>query len=252
MNKEEQIFIHHCHDLSNRTYEHCYPLFTNFLNQNEISLLKEVEDDFMTSVTLYGGFEDAERRMACFHLDAFSLSTEVYPISILMITSAYKKENLSSLTHRDVLGAFMHLGIEREMIGDILLYPEKIYIFCVADISSVVLTDLSKIGHQQIRIKEIPNGDFSYTPNFNEVHSQISSNRLDAFLSEACHISRKSSVEYILAGKVFINSKMIDNYSKKLEEGDILSIRGFGKIKFSAFEGISKKGKIKIAFFWYQ
>ena len=43
------------------------------------------------------------------------------------------------LTHRDVLGALMHLGIDRGKIGDIICQSDVYYIFCEEMIHTFIM-----------------------------------------------------------------------------------------------------------------
>jgi len=69
----------------------------------------------------FGGYEGAERRMAVFlpdYLDEESLyDPELSPVVCIRAVFYQNDE----LCHRDFLGALMHLGIERETLGDIVL-----------------------------------------------------------------------------------------------------------------------------------
>jgi RNA-binding protein YlmH len=48
------------------------------------------------------------------------------------------------------------------------------------------------------------------------------------------------------AGKVFINGKQCFSSSQLIKEGDVISVRGKGRIKYLGNESVSKKGRIRI------
>lgn len=78
------------------------------------------------SCFLYGGFEEAERCCAVFlpsYLDreAFLEGEKEDPQVVACLEIRPLQDKFADdLTHRDFLGALMHLGIEREQVGDIL------------------------------------------------------------------------------------------------------------------------------------
>lgn len=146
----------------------------------------------------------------------------------------------------------MHLGIDRSTIGDIIFQDGKVYIFCVEKIADFLLQELYKIRHTQVNGQCIHVTDFNIKHSYRKQQGVISSNRLDAFIALACNMSRSKASEYILGEKVFIQGKMITNHNQKLQCGDVISMRGYGKVILDEIGNETKKGKIKLLFRWYQ
>lgn len=73
-----------------------------------------------------------------------------YPFVCIHAVPQYPKY-AEKLTHRDVLGALMHLGLDRSKIGDIVLLENDIYIFCSETISSFIMDQFTQIRHTMIR-----------------------------------------------------------------------------------------------------
>ncbi|MCR5546387.1 MAG: hypothetical protein K6F30_07935 [Lachnospiraceae bacterium] len=254
MDKNDSILVHRFHDMATKASRSGGVVFSNFLNLNELNLLSEERNNLEASFDLFGGFSNAERQIACFQSDAFSLysNKEIeYPMYCIQIDYASKKY-AEKLSHRDVLGSLMNLGIERDLLGDIIFYKDSIYVFALQTAKELILSDLSKIRHTQVRTRVVPLDEFHYEPDYKECTIMIASNRLDAFVASVCNLSRQKSSEYILSEKVFINGKLITNHNSKLEEGDIVSLRGYGKLKVISFPGVTKKGKMKIIYWLYQ
>ncbi len=254
MDKNDSILVHRFHDLAAKADRSGGVSFSNFLNLNELNLLSQESYNLEASYDLFGGFSNAERQIACFQSDAFSLYSNqdvIYPIFCLKISFANKKY-AEKLSHRDVLGSLMNLGIERDLLGDIIFYKDDIYVFVLRTAKELILSDLAKIKHTQVRCEEVPLEDFSYEPEYKECNIQIASNRLDAFVANVCNLSRQKASDYILSEKVFINGKLITNHNGKIEEGDVISLRGYGKLKVISFPGITKKGKTKVTYWLFQ
>ena len=74
--------------------------------------------------------------------------------------------------------------------------------------------------------------------------------RFDNIVSVITNLSRNSVNNLFLKNEVLLNYEITRRF-KKIEEGDIFSIRGYGKYKLSSVLGKSKKGKIIIEILKY-
>lgn len=249
MDKDDMTVIKRFSDLSLQADRKGIVVFSDFLNLNEISLLHQCKSELSSDFVMFGGYDNAERQMVAFQPDALYYNRE-FPISCIRYTPVNLKF-AEQLTHRDVLGALMNLGIERCKLGDILLSDEDIYVFCVEALSDYIKDELYKIRHTQVRGTVVELREFSYEQKFQSGLCMISSNRLDAFVSSACKLSRAKASEYILSENVFINGKMISNHNAKLCEGDILSLRKYGRLVISEIGSLTKKGRLRISYQWY-
>ena len=92
--------------------------------------------------------------------------------------------------------------------------------------------------------EELP--DISILRKIEEMRVQVSSVRLDAVISKVYNLSRGDSLELFRAKRVFVDGKLCENSSYGLKEGEIVSVRGFGKFKYLSQGGVSKKGKINV------
>ena len=90
-----------------------------------------------------GGYQGAERARAMLRHRDFAGRTEDFGIACVEATW---NGQFARLTHRDVLGAVMGLGIEREMIGDILPASDAAKILCDAKIAPFLIENLTMIG----------------------------------------------------------------------------------------------------------
>lgn len=96
--------------------------FSNFLNLNEINLFHQILPELQTAFQLFGGYEFAERQMIAFIPDALSYIMDCdpsdthavcFPIACLHVCPSHPKF-AEELSHRDVLGSLMGLGIDRD------------------------------------------------------------------------------------------------------------------------------------------
>ena len=102
----------------------CYLLETRKLSVGDAKLF------------LFGGKEDCERKVA-FFLPYYLEETD---FDIGEIIKAVRiKSYFGKPGHRDYLGAVLGLGIERDRIGDLLVFDDTAYLFCLSPVVSVLL-----------------------------------------------------------------------------------------------------------------
>lgn len=233
-------------DLSIQADKKNIVLFSDFLNLHECNIFIQNRNQYQTQTILFGGYEYAERQIAAFIPDALFYEWN-FPLVCLKLKAAYPKF-ADTLTHRDILGAIMNLGIERSTIGDILIQENQFYIFCLEKIAPFIIGHLEKVKHTLVKIETISGEELNIRPSFEKISGIITSNRLDNMVAFLCHCSRTQASNTISGGKVFVNSKEIYSNSFECKKGDILSIRQLGKFVFTDISGETKKGRLKIEF----
>ena len=126
MDKEENLVFRHLLDLAKLSFARDISVFSDFLNNREVAILKrQVADLPLGRFFLYGGLEDAERVMVCFPASYEDREDIKFPIECIEILIKSVKYENNSLTHRDFLGAILGLGIDRKLIGDIFTVSEN-------------------------------------------------------------------------------------------------------------------------------
>ena len=227
-------------ELKNRSFERGIFTFTDFLNATAVmevcSLCKKGE------VTSFGGADFCERQMVRFGNPDELGYEESFPLAILEIKLTGGKY-ATKVTHRDVLGAVINLGIERQKLGDIFVNGEFIYLIVDEKVSKLILSDLTSVGRNRVEVKEIDALPSSLAPTLSEREFSVASNRVDAVICKVYNLSREECSELFQRGLVTVLGKVIDQPSKQLKEGDIVAVRGYGKFIFVGLGGISKKGK---------
>ena len=163
-----------------------------------------------------------------------------------------KRHAKRRLTHRDFLGALMNLGIERAMIGDIVVKDLDGYVMVLKKISRYVLENLDTVGRTAVEAAVWEGAEELLEPEYEEVAGTVSSVRLDAIVALCGRVSRTKAAGLIAGEKVFINGQAVLSPSRQMEPGEILSIRGVGKFLFSRNGGQTKKGRISVTFLKYR
>ena len=232
-------------ELSHRAFERGYTTFSDFLNLEEISLLKSLHTE--SEYNLYGGYDNADRCVASFG----ECEEYQYPISCIKIEPANQKF-ADELSHRDFLGALMNLGINRSTLGDIIITNNTGYLFCLNNIKEYILQNLDRIKHTTVRCTEsvLPAEIAEKKPE--PVELTVSSQRVDITVAAVFKLSRNVVTQLVNQEKVFINSKIAYKESLTLKSGDIVSVRGKGKFIFDGEIRQTKKNKSVIGIRLYK
>lgn len=194
----------------------------------------------------YGGFDAAERRMVVFlpdyisGTDYFRSNESDNPIKIIKIT----KDNFSSLTHRDYLGAIMGLGIKRETVGDIAVNNNGCTVAVCAGIADYICKNLIFAGRGSVKAEICSDSDFLENEEHFEIkRCYVQSMRADSVVGAAFGLSRSTAAEKILHGDVIVNSLIITKPDAHIAFGSKLVIHGKGKVIIDEDAGITKKGR---------
>lgn len=164
---------------------------------------------------------------------------------IIVFKIIYNKR-FYELSHRSILGSLMGLGIKRECIGDIVITDKKDCFFAVIEeISPFIKQELKQIGKCPIDLIEY-NETVTNIIKYETKTTFVTSLRLDSIVSCAISKSRGDAQELIMESLVTLNYRICQNNSEVLKEGDIFSVRHYGKYLLSHVGGKSKSGRIII------
>ncbi len=242
MADEIQIFKNRIKELYERSKNRGTYFYSDFLNMHEQTVLFET---IKYGYTLEGGYEDAERKIACFGDENDLCYPPEPPVTIICIEPLSPKFS-DALTHRDFLGSLIGLGIKRETLGDIIIKDNVGYLFCLEGISKFIIDNIIKVKHTSVSCsicKELPE---NILPEPTEKMIIVASLRLDGIISAVYNMSRSKSSALIDGEKVFINGKLTTSPSKPIEIGDTISVRGHGRFRCTDILGDTRKGRIRI------
>ena len=240
----ETFSIEHLRDLSTRSDAQNVYTFSDFLTPEEQSRLLGMRRQ-LTPFTLFGGVDGTERNMARFGSETQLGYEQPFPIVCLKIEPVNRKfAQLNS--HRDYLGAIMNLGVERSVLGDLIIREYDCYLFCTERIAPYLQKNLIKIGRTDVHVTlcdHLPEGSLYETE---PMRLTVTSLRLDCVAGAAVKLSRSKISDLIREKKVFLNGAVCEKPDAMLNEGDVFSVRGAGKFRFIESLGNSKKGKYVI------
>jgi RNA-binding protein YlmH len=191
---------------------------------------------------MFGGYPEAERVMACFHPEG---EDPVFPMKCLHITWDTR---YAQAEHRSLLGSVLGLGIERSMVGDIVLADGGAYLMAAEEMTDFIAGNLASAGRVPVKttvMDSIPD----ITPQQGRIfRDTVPSLRLDAVLAAGLNLSRAKAAECILSGQVQVNHLQVMRTDSQLHEGDLLSIRGYGRLAVKSVGAETRKGRFPIQF----
>ncbi|MCM1539123.1 MAG: YlmH/Sll1252 family protein [bacterium] len=243
---EDEIWEKRFRELAKRSYDGgCYT-FTPFLGPDKLALFYRMEKELSyAGCCLSGGVEGAERQVVRFgDVQAFGYEAD-FPI-VCLLAEVPAPKFAEKLTHRDFLGALMNLGIERELIGDIVVGEKSACIFCLERIAGYLVENLTKVRHTGVRLTVSDVVPETAKPRCSEEQVIVSSERIDALVAKLYHLSRSGSAELFAAKKIFVGGRQCENAGYLCKDGDIVSVRGYGKFVVCGDFGVTGKGRIRV------
>ena len=231
-------------DLANGAYRTGVARFSDFLDLYEQNLLSTFQmSEHGVTLHLSGGYENAERKMAAFIPQDISYDWQFPYHTILLKPQAPKFAE--DFSHRDVLGALMNLGIERHVLGDILIRDRQACFFCCESMAEYLVRELCSVRHTTVTAEILNAGGSitSYLPRTESRKGTVASVRLDAVIALGLQLQRTVSSKLISSGLVYVNSRLISSNGYHLKTGDLISVRGYGKLRYEGTEGISRKNR---------
>ena len=213
---------------------------TEFLDPHEQNTAKIVAANFADiEFVTDGGFPNAERVKAAFVSDGFHGVPDFGMAAYLV---AWDKRYYT-LGHRDVLGAFMGMGCRREILGDIVLVPEGAQLVVDKTFSNYLESNLTTIGAANVTVTPIDRSELkAREEKVKTISATVAALRLDAVAAA----SRSRMADEIKSQNVKINWKEAKNAAQSVEEGDVISFRGRGRVELAEVRGTTKKGRFSI------
>ncbi len=195
------------------------------------------------NVDFYGGYRGAERQRAAFCHTEFQ-GTPNFEIAVI---KAEWNGEFARLGHRDVLGSILSLGVDREHIGDIIATKDFARLLVDKKMCDYFTANLTQIGGTTVKtsVDELEN----ITPKderTKEIRATVASLRIDSIAAAGFGMSRSKAVQEIGAEKIKLNWQTVKNASQAIKAGDVLSMRGRGRLEVAEIRGLTKKGRVGV------
>ena len=217
--------------------------FSGFLSPAEQADFLRCPEVGGYSFSFHGGYEAAERKIMIAGSEAQIGYPAAPPICVIAVEPVSVKF-AEDLTHRDYLGAILNLGIERSLTGDILIREHQAWFYCLDSAADYLTANLTRVRKTSVAARVCDAGAPDVQIQYEELRVNVASERLDAILSAFCGVSRGQVVSLFSAEKVFVNGRVVMDKSARLKEGDIVSVRGFGRAIYDGIEHETRKNRL--------
>lgn len=226
-----------------RTYRY---YLTDFLDPREQQIVKSVIGSTNDEIKyhFFGGQDESERSRAIIAPFYEEVTDDTFELILFQATFP---EQFMTIKHQDIMGTFLSLGLERKKLGDIVIGDGVFQFITTKDIKFYVMQNLTRVKRATISLSNVSISRM-LQPNDKWVQSSqtVSSLRLDNIIKEMYRLSRKRAVEHIERQHVKVNFEYIDEPSFEVIEGDIISVRGFGRGKLISIDGQTRKQRWRI------
>lgn len=223
--------------------------FSRFLDPAQVIAAQNISRQYGVKLTTWGGYDHAERVIGCFHPYDVSVPSDSFPISCL---KGRYPSKFCTITHRDLLGSFMSLGLTRACTGDMIISEEDVFLFACEETAPFIAQSLTSAGRASLTLRILDSIPVMPQPKGTTFGAIVSSLRLDAVLAAAYRLSRSAAAEEIRSGNVKVNHLPSERVDMLLQENALLSLKGHGRIRLTEINGLTKKQRISVSFFKYE
>ena len=243
---EERPFVDRALEWAERAAVRHAQVVTDFLDPRQQFILQSIagrEPD--VRLRLDGGWPEAERKRAVI-VPAYRDPEDVHcGIAVLAVEASGGK--FLELDHGDYLGALLGLGIKRDVIGDLHVRDDGCHCLVAEEMAGYLHTHLTQVHRVPVRTEILPLERLKVVqPEMEETVITVASLRLDGVASDAFRISRSKIMDPIRAGRCRVNWKTEEDPSVRLGEGDVVSLKGFGRFKILKVDGPTKSGRLRV------
>ena len=228
MDKEDKIIVSNILDKYIKYNKTNISTYTNFLDQRRLKLVEDTLKYLKIDYNIYINNDYLEK--AIIYFGEYEDFITIYQID-------------GKFEHKDILGTLFSLGLDYDLIGDIVVEENYAYFTSLTRLNDLIDNNVNMIKNKYIKPKKV-NEMIITKDKFNNFNIIISSMRLDCIVSKLANLGRNDAVKYINDGFVLLNYKECKNIKKQVFEGDIISIRKVGKFKIRNEEKKTKKDNI--------
>lgn len=242
--EDEYQFVQQCHDWLSQSSDEYRPILTPFLNPREQYILKMVGQPIEDlNIFFDGGSVEAESQRAIITPEYFSKDNLDFEMTLFQIDYPIK---FTTLSHPQILGALLGLGLQRKAIGDILNDEHIWQVMVDKRIFTYIQQNFVKVGHTTVKVTALPlNKMIDTSKAWEEQFLLVSSLRLDTLVAASYHLSRVVAKQMIESGQVRLNWIVVEKPDSLITINDIVSVHHYGRFQLKGLDGRTKKDKIK-------
>lgn len=203
----------------------------------------------------FGGYADAERRKIYVLPDYMEGASDIAELedyghdssvgAVRVSTAGYRR-----LSHRDYLGSILGLGLERSVMGDILVFGDDgaaAVIFCNKALVPFLTEELVWVAREKVRCVAVDLSDIEMPERrFAAINDTVASPRADCIVGALCSLSRERAREAVVSGLVEVDFEPEERPDRALSAPCLVSVRGYGRFRVISVEDKTKKGRYRL------
>ena len=218
---------------------------TSFVNPHQVEILRNLGNHLQLQIFSSSDYYTSEFAKVIIAPLYYELQVSDFEIDLLEISYANKFHHL---THSQIMGTVLNqLGIERKVFGDILVASGRAQIMVDRKFTQFFMDHISRIAKTSVKLKQVDFSQLIAVQADSKLRDVlVSSMRLDKVLAASFRLSRSVATKLIATKQVRVNYSMLDNPSHHLLLNDLISVRGYGRVKVLRENGFSKNGKYKL------
>ncbi len=232
----------------------------NFLSPADAAFLKRLsrERGVCDRFALVGGYADAERKMPVI-IPEYALS---YGDGAKEIAQDFFFEELSeeiravlirgsgyrTLSHRDYLGSVLALGIERDRVGDIVILDDfSAVVICAGSVFGFLLSGIERIASDKVTVSEFEDtAGLVAKREFQPINDTVASVRLDCVVAALTNLAREKAQSLVRSGLCELDYTPEERCDREIIPPCTVSVRGYGKYDILAFDGETRRGRLRL------
>lgn len=233
-------------ELEDRCLRNWTPVHSLFLNpveqkivENEMAHRTDVDWD------LDGGYANAENAVLTLWPKLMDHQEREEGVVIYRFIDREKQ-----LKHPQILGSLLGQSLQKSEIGDIIYGEGYWYVILQSDAAKRERLTMIDIHRDTVKLERVDSLAFEPEPPKGiKAKVVVSSLRLDNYVKEVYNIKRKDSQSMIDKGLVKVNYFKEWKPSTLVEEGDMVSVRHYGRSELLEIVSETKKGNLLIEVF---
>lgn len=201
----------------------------------------------------FGGYADAERKRIYIlpeYMDSAdtAVALEEYGFSLDIVALRVMGSGFETLSHRAVMGSLLGLGIERSVIGDIVMTDEhSAVVLCDSAMADFLLIHWERVGRDKIKLTRAElKDDFAPKREFEARIDTVASPRLDCVVASLCRTSREKARQAVLDKTVELDYECREQPDREVVAPCVISVRGYGKFRVLSLSDKTKKGRYRL------
>ena len=202
----------------------------------------------------YGGYDAAERKRLYLlpeYMEEIGSTDEFceYGEQTCIEAVLVRGSGFVKLSHRDYMGSLLGLGIERSVIGDIVVIDDfSAIVFCDAKIVEFLLCEWREAGRDRLKCeRKSVDGDFIPKRSYANISDTVASARLDCVVAALCNLARERARTCVVSGECELEYECETRPDREIVAPAIISVRGYGKFRVLSVSEQTKKGRLRLS-----